>query len=39
MVKQTGFMNQGLHITTEHNIRIITTAIFWDVEESGEKTI
>jgi len=23
-------MHQELHITTEHNIRVITAAVFWD---------
>jgi hypothetical protein len=39
MVKQTGFMHQELHITTEYNISVITTAVFWDVQGSGEDYI
>jgi len=27
-------MHQELHITTEHNIRVITAAVFWDVQGS-----
>jgi len=26
----------GIHITTEHNISVITAAVFWDVQGSGK---
>ena len=29
-------MHQELHITTEHNISVITAAVFWDVQGSGK---
>jgi len=29
-------MHQELHITTEHNIKVITVAVFWDVQRSGK---
>jgi hypothetical protein len=29
-------MHQELHITTEHNISVITAAVFWGVEGSGK---